>query len=267
MGLRSAASKKRFVPGAGELPGSWLCAVDSSSDWLNLVLMKGNQMVSAHRSWLRHGHAKALLPQLYFMFSTHDVSPEDIDVFGVCTGPGSFTGLRVGVTTVKALAGVFGKPVLAVPSTDLLVAGTQGYDTVACAIDARRGEVFFSLHQKTGEDWTLLVPPFADTPEQGLAKLTSQAPAMVDATIDHRPSTIRNRCDSTPCCLMVGSAVSTYRDRFASSAPTIRLSPDPRWNDLQPDILGRTCLDLFVKTGGADHRTIEPCYARGPVIG
>jgi tRNA threonylcarbamoyl adenosine modification protein YeaZ len=228
--------------------------VDSSSEWLNLVLMKGDQLVYTSRSFLRHGHARALLPQLYFMLSTHDLVPADMDVFGVCTGPGSFTGLRVGVTTVKAWAGVFGKPVAAVPSTDVLVAGTQEYDTVACAIDARRGEVFFSLHQKAGEAWTLLVPPFADTPEQGLGKLTAQCPP-------HH----KNLPSGT--CLMVGSAVSTYQDRFASSFPTMRLSPDPRWNDLQPDILGRTCLDLFLKTGGADHRTVEPCYARGPVIG
>jgi len=260
MGLRSATSKKRFVPGVKDLPGPWLCAVDSSSDWLNLALMKGELLVSAHRSYLRHGHARALLHQLHFMLDTHGLVPADIDVFGVCTGPGSFTGLRVGVTTIKALAGVFQKPVVAIPSTDLLVAGTRGFDTVACAIDARRGEVFFSLHQSNSEGWTLLVPPFADTPEPGLAKLTSQFPAIVDATI-------RNGCDSTPCCLMVGSAIPTYRDGFAHSFPAMLLSPDPRWNDLQPDILGYTCMELFLRTGGADPRTIEPCYARGPVIG
>ena len=83
-----------------------------------------------------------LVPQISELLQRHRVGKGDIDAFAVASGPGSFTGLRVGLAAIKALAEVLQKPIAAVPLLEA-VAGSSGIDgNVLAALDAGRGEVF-----------------------------------------------------------------------------------------------------------------------------
>ena len=83
-----------------------------------------------------------LVPQISELLQRHRVGKGDIDAFAVASGPGSFTGLRVGLAAIKALAEVLQKPIAAVPLLEA-VAGSSGTDgNVLAALDAGRGEVF-----------------------------------------------------------------------------------------------------------------------------
>ena len=78
----------------------------------------------------------------------------DVDLFGVATGPGSFTGLRVGLTTVKAWAEVYKKPVVGVSRLEAMARrawNKEGYR--AAFYDAHRGEIFGALYFLKGHDW------------------------------------------------------------------------------------------------------------------
>ncbi len=92
----------------------------------------------------------------------------DIDLFAVAAGPGSFTGLRVGIATVQGLAMARGKRVVAVSALEALArAGTNAEHTIAAWMDAQRDEVFAALYAPDGHD--LLIPPVSAPPRAVLA--------------------------------------------------------------------------------------------------
>ncbi len=94
----------------------------------------------------RH-HAELITPAISEVCAAADVTPADIAVVAVDTGPGLFTGLRVGVATAKATAFALGVPVIAVSSLDLLAFGYRYVGRrVTATIDARRSELFVASY-------------------------------------------------------------------------------------------------------------------------
>jgi len=83
-----------------------------------------------------------LVPQLADLLSRHGFSKTQIDAFIVVSGPGSFTGLRVGLAAIKALAEILAKPIVAVSLLEVLASGGGGSGKVMSGIDAGRGEVY-----------------------------------------------------------------------------------------------------------------------------
>jgi len=91
-----------------------------------------------------------LVPQISELLKTHNLTKSDIDAFAVASGPGSFTGLRVGLAAVKALAEILEKPIAAVSLLEAVAcaAGLEG--EVAGALDAGRGEIYFGKFTVVG---------------------------------------------------------------------------------------------------------------------
>lgn len=87
-----------------------------------------------------------LVPQIAGLLAKHGLGKNDIGAFAVASGPGSFTGLRVGLAAIKALAEILGKPIAAVSRLEALsrAAGIRG--RVIAALDAGRGEVYAGIY-------------------------------------------------------------------------------------------------------------------------
>jgi tRNA threonylcarbamoyladenosine biosynthesis protein TsaB len=93
-------------------------------------------------------HAEVLTPAVRWVLDQAEVDPGSLAGVAVGTGPGLFTGLRVGVSTAKALAQAWGLPMVAVPSLDLIAFAHRHVHRAICpVIDARRGEVFCALYR------------------------------------------------------------------------------------------------------------------------
>ena len=92
-----------------------------------------------------------LVPQISALLEHHDFNKTDIRAFLVISGPGSFTGLRVGLAAIKALAEVLGKPIVPISLLQVLAlaAGKQG--RVLAALDAGRGEIYAGEYEIRGE--------------------------------------------------------------------------------------------------------------------
>ena len=89
-----------------------------------------------------------LTPAVRWVLEQAEVEPSSLAGVAVGTGPGLFTGLRVGVSTAKALAQAWGLPMVAVPSLDLIAFAHRHVRRAICpVIDARRGEVFCALYR------------------------------------------------------------------------------------------------------------------------
>jgi len=83
-----------------------------------------------------------LVPQVSFLLTKHGLSKQDIAGFAVVSGPGSFTGLRVGLAAIKALAEILQKPIAAVSLLEAVARGGKSRGKVVSALNAGRGEVY-----------------------------------------------------------------------------------------------------------------------------
>jgi tRNA threonylcarbamoyladenosine biosynthesis protein TsaB len=90
-----------------------------------------------------------LIPQIAALLAKHGLDKRDIDAFVVVSGPGSFTGLRVGLAAIKALAEILQKPIVPVSLLEVIAVASRLEGKVAAAIDAGRGEVYLGEYQVT----------------------------------------------------------------------------------------------------------------------
>lgn len=92
-----------------------------------------------------------LVPQIPRLLAKHGHTKLDLDGFAVASGPGSFTGLRVGLAAVKALAEVLQKPIAVVSLLEAVAASAQTNGKILAAMDAGRGEIYAGKFEEGGE--------------------------------------------------------------------------------------------------------------------
>ena len=97
-----------------------------------------------------------LVPQVAAFLSKHGFTKYGIDAFAVASGPGSFTGLRVGLAAIKALAEILGKPIAAVSLLEGLALAGGAKGKVGAALDAGRGEVYSGEYEVAGDSAQVL---------------------------------------------------------------------------------------------------------------
>jgi len=127
-------------------------AIDTSGKAVSAAVAKDGALCSY--IWLRHGktHAEALMPCIDAALSGLDMEPRDVGVFAAVSGPGSFTGLRIGVAAVKALAYANNAKTVGVSTLDALAENLNGYDgALICPLmDARNGNVYQAIYSPGG---------------------------------------------------------------------------------------------------------------------
>lgn len=126
-----------------------LLALDTST-WIETVaLLDDGEVIIENTNAVRETHNRKLLETIDRVLKDSGVSIRDVDVFAVGLGPGSFTGIRIGITTAKSLAWSLGKSVVGVSSLDALAAPfgftSDGY--VCPMIDARKHEVYYAFYR------------------------------------------------------------------------------------------------------------------------
>ena len=92
-----------------------------------------------------------LVPQIAGLLDRHHLGKTDIDAFIVVSGPGSFTGLRVGLAAVKALAEILKKPIVAVSLLEVVAVASGVQGKVAAVLDAGRGDLYFGFYEILGK--------------------------------------------------------------------------------------------------------------------
>lgn len=120
-----------------------ILALDTSGPVAGAALMEDG--VVTHEVMASHGltHSQTAMPMVDECLAAAGVSARDIDLFAAVAGPGSFTGVRIGVCAVKALAHAWAKPAVAIDSLETLSMNAFGFHGIICPIlDARRGQVY-----------------------------------------------------------------------------------------------------------------------------
>ena len=151
----------------------------------------------------KSNHAERILPLLESLLESTGMSLQDIDGLAIAIGPGSFTGLRIGLSTVKGLAYGSRLPVVGVSTLLAMAASATDHDGLICPIlDARKNEVYAALFEKTG-----------DVVHRLCEDTVASAPSILD---------IVSTSAGEKHCLMVGDGAVTYKqwlaDRFGGRA-------------------------------------------------
>jgi tRNA threonylcarbamoyladenosine biosynthesis protein TsaB len=145
-------------------------AIDSSSVVAGVAILDGEQLVYEAYHHHKRNHSEILMPLIEEALLSCEMHPQDLDLFTVAGGPGSFTGLRIGVSIIKGLAQALERPVVSVPTLDALAWNIVGMEGLICPImDARRDQVYTSLYRREGEECTRLMP-YSALPVGQLAK-------------------------------------------------------------------------------------------------
>lgn len=134
-----------------------ILALDTSSTTGSVALCQGEKLVAESLLNVRSTHSERLLAQIDLLLTEAGWNLVDLDLFAVVTGPGSFTGLRIGIATIKGLAQVLDKPVVPVISLQAVAMNMPLLDLPVCVfIDARKSEVYTQLFQ-----WDIHLGPVA----------------------------------------------------------------------------------------------------------
>lgn len=189
----------------------------------------------------KNNHAETILPLIESLLGSTGVSLQDVTGFALSNGPGSFTGLRIGVSTVKGLAYGSKIPVVAISTLFAHAARVTNYDGLICALlDARKNEVYAAVFRKNG---------------QVINRITEDTVASV-ANIIAIAQDLRRGAP----CLIVGDGAAVYKN-FLRDLPGIRLHDAT--NDFTiAAIVARLAEDRFRSNEVNDLGTLTPVYVR-----
>lgn len=121
--------------------------IDTSSDICGIALTEDKTLIAEFKSNIKRAHAEKIIFALDQVLSAVNLRPQQLDGIAVAIGPGSFTGLRIGLAAVKGLALATGLPVVAVPSMDALA--LQAYfwpDQICTLMKAQANEGYAALY-------------------------------------------------------------------------------------------------------------------------
>lgn len=132
-----------------------ILALDTSSIVATVAVLDGEKLMAEYTLNHKKNHSEKLMPILEEILGSCDLSAKDIDVFAATLGPGSFTGLRIGLATIKAMAQALDKPVVGVSSLEGLAFNLIHCETLICPIvDAQRNLVYVGLYQWQQQEFT-----------------------------------------------------------------------------------------------------------------
>lgn len=217
-------------------------ALDASTNTASAAVLDGDAVLAECSSGLRAAHSEQLLSLVRDALVRAGCALGDIERIAVGIGPGSFTGVRIGLATAKGLAVGTALPLVGVSTFDALAESAWGVrdGVVVAALDARRGELYASAWTLSEGARVVLVSPSNLRPDAlGVALVTAPAELPVWAVGDASAADL--------------DLVAQQAGRALLRAPGVCAAPLARW-------IGRVAL---VGGGRLDDGGLEPMYLRG----
>ena len=225
-------------------------ALDTTTRAGSAALVAGDRVIDERSGDGARTHALRLPGETLAIADANQWPLASIDLYAVATGPGSFTGLRIGIATIQGLAFVHGRQIVGVGVLDAL-AHAASLDLsegalIAAWMDAHRHDVFAALYQVTG------APPFSRARLVEIEGPTVESPASI-------LERWRARSAGLPA-VVVGDGAALYAAEIAREAPRARALPQPRL----AGVIGR--LAAARASEALDPAAIRPFYVRRPDV-
>ena len=219
-------------------------ALDTSTRTGGCAVLRGDDVLAEVPGEAARTHAERLPGDLMTVLERARLALADVEVFAVATGPGSFTGLRVGIATMQGLALAAGRPLVGVSVLDALVRSAVGVahvgTRVATWVDAWRGEVYAALF--TGVDE--VEGASVELPEPILARLRGTRTLFIgDGAATHRDTIEREMGAHGELAPVLEPALAGIIGRLARAEVEAGRRPGPA--DIQPLYVRRPDVELI----------------------
>jgi tRNA threonylcarbamoyladenosine biosynthesis protein TsaB len=215
-------------------------AIECATETVGLALLEEEEILAEFYLGPGRHHAEVLLPALEQLLSLSGIPVEKIDLLACTTGPGSFTGVRMGVSTVKGLALALGKPIVGVSTLETLAVNALHAPGLVCALlDARRDQVYAGLFRMGPDGFPEAVKPERLT---DIGQLLRELPA-----------------DGVD---FVGDGAVRYRSRILESLPGRCVPSGSGLHRLHASAVGVLGIRSYSRGKGEDPLTFSPKYLR-----
>jgi len=216
-----------------------ILGLDTSTSCGSIALVDSEKPLGEWNLNVQRTHAGRLLPGIQHLLDETGIEIGKIDGFAVAVGPGSFTGLRIALTTAKTLSLVTGKPLAGIPTLDVLVENVPFTKGLICpALDARKGEIFAALYEKGPRGRTDRLTEYLSVPPETLLEMI-QGPA-----------------------LMLGDAVPVYGERLGKECTHPITFAPPEYHFPRASILCRLAIKKLSEGDHQHPRELRALYAR-----
>lgn len=216
-----------------------ILSLDTTTSFGSVALLRGTELLSEINMKSPLTHSESLLPAIHFLLKSKRLNIKDVDGYALSVGPGSFTGIRIGLSTVKSFSWASGKPIAPVSTLEALALklGDSHRRLMAPLLDAKKGEIYGSLFESRGKKLKEVVPQGAYSPDRFFSLLPAHR-------IIH----------------FIGSGVEAYKDKiFHYFKDKARISSRSHFIAYEIGLLG---YGIFKKGEGKDFLKIEPLYFR-----
>lgn len=168
-----------------------LLVIDTSTSVMSIALMDGEHLLRESNETVDRSHSNKLIPAIHDLISSQGISMQDIDGIAVGRGPGSYTGVRIGVTAAKTLAWSLRIPLIAVSSLEALAYGAlnkkidHDKQWIIPIMDARRSQVYTGLYAADQQHWSCSIMDRIQLIEDWIGQLAAHGEALDDKQQPH----------------------------------------------------------------------------------
>ena len=157
-----------------------ILGLDSSGLVASVAIVEDNDLKGEYTVNYKKTHSQTLLPMLDEVAKMIDLDLNSIDAISIASGPGSFTGLRIGSATAKGLGLALGKPLIHIPTVDALAYNLAGNRDIICPLmDARRNQTYTGLYRFDGNQMEIIKPQCAVGIDEIIAEVNKLGQAVV----------------------------------------------------------------------------------------
>ena len=149
-----------------------ILAIETAGRVCGVSLLEDDNLIKEAMIEDENTHSVKLMPLIDNVLKETNTAVQDIDLFACDKGPGSFTGIRIGISTIKAFADATNKKVIGITSLENLACYEQGDQPVATMLDAKNGNVYYGVFQRTPTgSYEEVIPSQFSTVREALTKI------------------------------------------------------------------------------------------------
>lgn len=230
-----------------------ILGIDTSTPIGSVALIDGESLVAEHTLNIVKAHSSRLMPAIDTVLKWGDITADELDGCAVGIGPGSFTGIRIGIATIKSLCYALDKPIIGVSTLEAIAYNLRWTEGLICPIlDARRNESYGAIF-RGGDEWQRLTDDWCLPIEAVLAEIKTRR-ALLPESENERARLLQ--------CTFVGDGLETYADAVqAALGEEIRFA-DAIFNAPRGATVAHLGAQRLQNGDGDNYWTLVPNYVR-----
>jgi len=237
----------------------YILAIETTGPVGSVAIIDENGQVTMEVSSEEMNHLKDLMPMAQRLIDRLELNKKDMAAVAASVGPGSFTGIRIGVSTARGIAQALNIPAVSVPTLDAFKQKCDGVTIVAPIFNARRGQVYGGVFDEQGED------------------ILKSGPYMLTDVFAAIENCIKERLDDAPCgmapsgrIMFYGDGIDAYGEQLADfknkiareAGSFVILEADKEKRYQSAEMTARAAFDKFAEEDTLHYNQLEPEYMR-----